>query len=50
MGHEMKLEFVNYPTCMFLFAWRLALRSLFSPALLRGVKNLANFYLGTLLT
>ena len=35
---------------MFLFAWRLALRSLFSPALLRGVKNLPHYYSGTLLT
>ena len=35
---------------MFLFPWRLALRSLFSPALLRGVKNLPHDYSGTLLT
>ena len=35
---------------MFLFAWRFALRSLFLPALLRGVKNLPHYYSRTLLT
>ena len=50
MGREMLLEFVNYPTCMFLFAWRVALKSLFLPALLRRIKNLPHYYSGTLLT
>ena len=41
---------MNHSTCMFLFALRFALRSLFLPALLRGVKNLPHYYSRTLLT